>query len=137
MGEAINKYIYLDTLISDIFPFTKSDNSASGVLRFNYDISNIPEFIAVVTSYLHNTSSGVEIEVLRCQGNYGIERNREITGEELYLLLKNAVENLNVVLNEAWLKQQIPQVEAVCPVFAEVEVELDELAKGVEGKYAA
>ena len=137
MGEAINKYIYLDTLISDIFPFTKSENSASGVLRFNYDISNIPEFIAVVTSYLHNSSSGVEIEVLRCQGNYGIERNRPITGEELYLLLKNAVENLNVVLNEAWLKQQIPQVEAVCPVFAEVEGELEELAKGVEGMYAA
>ena len=131
MDDVINKYIYLDTLISDIFPFSISENSASGVLKFNYDTSNIPEFLSVVTSYLHKTSSGTEIEVLRCQGNYGIERNKPIKGEELYLLIQNAVENLNVILHEAWLKQQIPQVEAVRPVFEEMEGELDELAKNL------
>ena len=127
-------YLFI-TLISDIFPFTISENSASRALRFNYDTNNIPEFLGVVTSYLHNTSSGVEIEVLRCQGNYGIERNRPITGEELYLLIQNAVENLNVILHEAWLKQQIPQVEAVCPAFTEIEGELDELAKDLNKLY--
>jgi hypothetical protein len=135
MDDVINKYIYLDTLVSDIFAFTINEQSISGALKFNYDISNIPEFLAVVVSYLRITGSGVEIEVVRSQGNYGIERNQAITGEELYLLVKNSVDNLNMILRDAALKQQIPEVEVVCPLFSDMENELDGLAGELEGLY--
>ena len=135
MNDIINKYTYLDTIVSDIIPFSVGENSITEALRFHYDISSVPEFLGVVITYLHYTGSGIEIEIVKLQGNYSIERNKEIAGEELYMLVQNAVENLNVVLNDGWLKQEIPQVVAVCPPFADMENDLNELAKRLDEMY--
>jgi hypothetical protein len=129
-----NKYTHLHNFISDIIPFNVPGGLNYGTLCFDYDFTNWPDFFGVITSYVHHSVSGVEIEILKVQTNYKIERKELITGTELYPFIDYAVSQLNQTLTEEHTNIGIPLLKAPCPSMEDMMIELENLAENLNNQ---
>ena len=125
-----NSYAYINTVYSELETFNFEGGLQFGATEFNYDFTNIAtKTFGVNANVIFETNlDGEETDILKCQSNFVITRNKEILGEELYSVIKHSILAINVFLREKYLLLQIPSLEVPCPSLDEMKDELDGLA---------